>query len=51
MIPREHDDLGMSPAVLAWFGQHLHLNYWQQPIIDAHCPRLQRQTFGWSSFV
>jgi len=32
MIRREHDDLGMSPAMLAWAVQHLHLDRWQQPI-------------------
>jgi hypothetical protein len=50
-LPGQHDDLGVSLAMLAWFGQHLHLNHWQQPILDAHRPRAQKQKFGWSSFV
>jgi hypothetical protein len=49
--PGQHDDLGMSLAMLAWAAQHLHLNYWQQPILDTHRPRRQKQKFGWSSFV
>ena len=47
----QHDDLGMSLAMLAWAAQHLHLNAWQRPIFDAHRPRKQRQEYGWSSFV
>ena len=47
----QHDDLGMSLAMLAWAAQHLHLNAWQQPIFDAHRRRRQQQKFGWSSFV
>ena len=33
--PEQHDDLGMSLAMLAWAAQHVHLNAWQQPIFDA----------------
>lgn len=47
----QHDDLGMSLAMLAWAAQHLHLNAWQQPIFDSHRPPRQKQKFGWSSFV
>jgi hypothetical protein len=47
----QHDDLGMSLAMLAWAAQHVHLNAWQQPIFDAHRPPRQKQNFGWSSFV
>jgi hypothetical protein len=49
--PGQHDDLGVSLAILAWAAQHLHLNAWQQPIFDAHRPRRQRKDYGWSSFV
>jgi hypothetical protein len=34
--PGQHDDLAMSLDHAAWAGQHLHLNHWQQPILDAH---------------
>jgi hypothetical protein len=47
----QHDDLGMSLAMLAWAAQHLHLDYWTRPIFDAHRPRKQRQTFGWKAFM
>jgi hypothetical protein len=34
----QHDDLGMSPAMLAWAAQHVHLNGWQQPIFLGQRP-------------
>jgi hypothetical protein len=47
----QHDDLGMSLAMLAWAAQHLHLNSWQQPIFNAHRRLPQPPKFSWSSFV
>ena len=49
--PGQHDDLGVSLAMLAWAAQHVHLNHWQQPIFDAHRRRPQPPKFGWSAFV
>ncbi len=47
----QHDDLGMSLAMLAWAAQHLHLESWTRPIFDAHRPRRSRQTHGWGAFT
>jgi hypothetical protein len=47
----QHDDLGMSLAMLAWAGQHVHLDARQRPIFDAHRPRRQRKEIGWGPFV
>lgn len=49
--PGQHDDLGMSLAMLAWAAQHVHLDRWQQPIFDALRPRRQRQTPSWAAFT
>jgi hypothetical protein len=51
MIRRENDDLGISPAMLAWVFQHIHLNAGQRPIFDSHRPPKQRKEYGWPSFV
>ena len=47
----QYDDLGISLAILAWAAQHVHLDYWQRPIFDAHRPPRPQQEFGWSSFI
>jgi hypothetical protein len=47
----QYDDLGISLAMLAWAAQHLHLDYWQRPIFDAHRPPRPQQGFSWSSFI
>ena len=35
----QHDDLGISCAMLAWAALHPHLGVWVRPIEDAHRPR------------
>ena len=47
----QHDDLGVSLAMLAWAAQQIHLNAWQRPIFEAHQPRRRRKEAGWPSFV
>jgi hypothetical protein len=47
----QHDDLGISWAMLAWAARHPHLEYWTRPIFDAHRPRRRRQTYGWAAFT
>jgi hypothetical protein len=37
--PGQHDDLGISCAMLAWAARHPHLQQWTWPIEDAHRPR------------
>jgi hypothetical protein len=47
----QHDDLGISCAMLAWAARHPHLSLWVRPIEDARRPRRARQNFGWGAFV
>ncbi len=47
----QHDDLGISLAMLAWAAQHLHFDAWTRPVFDAHRPRRPRQTYGWGAFT
>jgi hypothetical protein len=47
----QHDDLGISLAMLAWATQHLHLDHWTRPIFNAHQPRPKRDKFGWKAFT
>jgi hypothetical protein len=51
-LPGQHDDLGMSCAMLAWAAQHPHLQEWVRLIEDARRPRRpRRDQFGWGAFV
>jgi hypothetical protein len=47
----QHDDLGMSCAMLAWAARHPHLETWMRNLQAALRPRKPRQTFGWGAFV
>lgn len=47
----QHDDLAMSLAMLAWAGQHLHLDSWTRPIFDAHRPRRPQQKPDWQAWT
>lgn len=50
--PGQHDDLGMSCAMLAWAAAHPHLmSVWTRQIGAARRPRRARQAYGWGSFV
>jgi hypothetical protein len=49
--PGQHDDLGISCAMLAWAARHRHLETWLRNLQAALRPRRPRQTYGWSSFV
>jgi hypothetical protein len=49
--PGQHDDLGISWAMLAWAARHPHLESWIRTGLEARRPRRPRQTFGWRSFV
>ena len=52
--PGQHDDLGISCAMLAWAARHPHLSEWvriseRSRIIRK--PRRPSQTFGWAAFT
>jgi len=49
--PGQHDDLGISCAMLAWAARHPHLSAWVDTASFERRPRRPRQTFGWSSFT
>ena len=49
--PGQHDDLGISCAMLAWAARHPHLEDWMRRLHAALRPRKPRQTFGWGAFV
>jgi hypothetical protein len=47
----QHDDLGISCAMLVWFARHPHLEHWFRNLEALHRPRPRRDQFGWKSFV
>lgn len=47
----QHDDLAISLAMLAWAGQHLHLESWTRPIFDAHRPHRPRSRPNWPAWT
>jgi hypothetical protein len=47
----QHDDLGISCAMLAWAARHSHLRAWVDTALSARRPRKRRQTFGWAAFT
>jgi hypothetical protein len=48
--PDQHDDLGMSCAMLAWAARHPHLSSWVRNA-ETRRPRTPRQTYGWEAFT
>jgi hypothetical protein len=49
--PGQHDDLGISCAMLAWAARHPYLSNWVGPALSARKPRRRRRTFGWEAFT
>jgi hypothetical protein len=49
--PGQHDDLGISCAMLAWAARHPHLEAWVRTASYERKPRKPRQTFGWGAFT
>jgi hypothetical protein len=49
--PRQHDDLGISCAMLAWAARQPHLPCWVRTATAARMPRRPRQTYGWAAFT
>jgi hypothetical protein len=46
----QHDDLGMSCAMLAWAAWHPHLEMWARTVAPVR-PRPKAQQYGWGAFV
>ena len=47
--PGQHDDLGMSCAMLAWAARHPHLSAWVNTAFSARKPRRPREKFNWAA--
>ena len=47
----QHDDLGISCAMLAWAARHPHLSSWMGSAWAAQRPRRPKQTYGWGAFT
>ncbi len=48
----QHDDLGISFAMLAWAAQHQHLKEWMRRVEATHRPKVRRAPrFGWPAFT
>jgi len=47
----QHDDLGISCAMLAWAAGHPHREYWFRPVEAARRPRPAPPRYGWGSFT
>jgi len=50
-LPGQHDDLGISIAMLNWAARHPHLQYWIGNMLAARRPRRPQQSFGWGAFT
>lgn len=49
--PGQHDDLGISCAMLAWAARHPHLPNWINIGLASRRPRRPRQRYGWGAFT
>ena len=49
--PGQHDDLGISCAMLAWAARHPHLSAWVDTASFERRPRRPRKTFGCAAFT
>jgi hypothetical protein len=49
--PGQHDDLGISCAMLAWAARHQHLSSWVRTAMSARRPRKPRQTYSMKAFT
>ena len=49
-LPGQHDDMGISCAMLNWAARHPHLDGWMGNMVAARRPKPRRQTYGWGAF-
>ena len=49
--PGQHDDLGISCAMLAWAARHPHLASWYGTGLAARRPRRPDQEYDWRAFT
>ena len=46
--PGQHDDLGISCAMLAWAARHPHLHLWVRDLLTPRRPARPREKFNWA---
>jgi hypothetical protein len=49
--PGQHDDLGISCAMLVWAAQHPHLEHWVGNMQASQRPKLKRRPSNWKAFT
>jgi hypothetical protein len=49
--PGQHDDLGISCAMLAWAARHPHISDWVRTFERSRVIRKPRQSHGWGAFT
>ena len=50
-LPSQHDDLGISCAMLAWAARHPHLPYWTNTALASRRPRRPPKKIGWTAWT
>jgi hypothetical protein len=49
--PGQHDDLGISCAMLAWAARHPHVSSWVGTALASRRPRKPRQKMSWGAWT
>ena len=47
----QHDDLGISFAMLAWAAQHPHLHEWMRTVEATRRPKIRAPRYSWAAFT
>ena len=47
----QHDDLGISFAMVAWAARHPHLRMWMQDVAATRRPKIRAPRNGWAPFI
>ena len=51
-LPGQHDDLGISCAMLNWAARHPHLDFWMDNMMAARRPRRRPQPkISWAAWT
>jgi hypothetical protein len=50
-LPGQHDDLGVSCAMLNWAAHHPHLQTWYGNMLAARRPRRRAQPVSWAAWT
>jgi len=47
----QHDDLGISFAMVAWAARHPHLGMWMRDVAATRRPKIRAPRYGWGAFT